>query len=61
MSGLMQSRHFNVMVKDFLPQQDVLGHPNVKAMVTHAGYLSFEECLCHKVPIVSFLTRDVVI
>ena len=22
-------------------------------MVTHAGYLSLEECLCHKVPIVA--------
>jgi len=43
----------NVMIKDFLPQQDVLGHPNIKAFVTHAGYLSFEESLCHKVPIVA--------
>jgi len=49
----MKEKPANVMVKDFLPQQDVLGHPNVKAMVTHAGYLSFEECLCHKVPIVA--------
>ena len=45
----------NVMIKDFIPQQDVLGHPNIKAFVTHAGYLSFEESLCHKVPIVSVL------
>ena len=49
----MKEKPANVMTKDFLPQQDVLGHPNLKAFVTHAGYLSFEESLCHKVPIVS--------
>lgn len=49
----MKEKPANVMTKDFLPQQDVLGHPNLKAFVTHAGYLSFEESLCHKVPIVA--------
>ena len=51
----MKEKPDNVMIKDFLPQQDVLGHPNLKAFVTHAGYLSFEESLCHKVPMVSHL------
>merc|ERR1712209_9889 len=49
----MKEKPSNVMIKDFLPQQDVLGHPNLKVFVTHAGYLSFEESLCHKVPIVA--------
>ena len=54
----MKEKPANVMTKDFLPQQDVLGHPNLKAFVTHAGYLSFEESLCHKVPIVSPTVPD---
>ena len=33
--------------------QDILGHPNTAAFVTHAGYLSFEESLCHQVPMVA--------
>ena len=57
----MKEKPANVMTKDFLPQQDVLGHPNLKAFVTHAGYLSFEESLCHKVPIVSLLSLCVFI
>jgi len=43
----------NMLVRSFLPQQDLLGHPNLKAFVTHAGYLSFEESLCHQVPMVA--------
>merc|ERR1712086_802250 len=43
----------NMIVRSFLPQQDLLGHPNLKAFVTHAGYLSFEESLCHQVPMVA--------
>ena len=30
-----------------------MGHPNTAAFVTHAGYLSFEESLCHQVPMVA--------
>ena len=33
--------------------QDILGHPNTAAFVTHAGYLSFEESLCHQIPMVA--------
>merc|ERR1712117_670469 len=43
----------NMIVRKFLPQQDILGHPNTAAFVTHAGYLSFEESLCHCVPMVA--------
>jgi len=52
-SDSMEGKPDNMMVKSFLPQQDLLGHPNLKAFVTHAGYLSFEESLCHKVPMVA--------
>jgi len=43
----------NVILKSFLPQQDLLAHPNLKGFVTHAGYLSFEEALCHQIPMVA--------
>jgi len=43
----------NMTVRKFLPQQDILGHPKTVAFVTHAGYLSFEESLCHQVPMVA--------
>jgi len=52
-SDTMEDKPDNVMVKSFLPQQDILGHPNLKAFITHAGYLSFEEALCHKTPMVA--------
>ena len=52
-TSAMKEKPSNVMIKDIFPQQDVLAHPNMKAFVTHAGYLSFEESLCHMVPMVS--------
>ena len=35
-----------------LSPKDLLAHPNLKGFVTHAGYLSFEEALCHQIPMV---------
>ena len=35
-----------------LSSKDLLAHPNLKGFVTHAGYLSFEEALCHQIPMV---------
>jgi hypothetical protein len=52
-SDTMTGKPDNVMVKSFLPQQDILGHPNLKAFITHAGYLSFEEALCHQTPMIA--------
>jgi len=43
----------NVMVMNYLPQQDILGHPNCKGFITHAGYLSFEEGIAHQVPMMA--------
>ena len=52
-SDEMEGKPDNMIVRKFLPQQDLLGHPNTKLFITHAGYLSFEESLCHKVPMIA--------
>ena len=48
----MEDKPSNVMLHKWLPQQDVLGHPNVKLFVSHAGQSSFQETLCHQKPAV---------
>ncbi|KAK9820198.1 hypothetical protein WJX72_007391 [[Myrmecia] bisecta] len=43
----------NVKVVQWAPQNDILGHPNLKAFLTHAGVNSLYEAAYHAVPIVS--------
>ena len=42
----------NVIVKSWLPQQDILAHPNLKVFVTHGGIGSVTEAIYHKATLV---------
>merc|ERR1711892_496805 len=42
----------NVMLHKWLPQQDLLAHPNLRVFVTHGGLLSVQEALYHQTPLV---------
>ena len=43
----------NTKLVDWAPQNDVLGHPAVKAFVTHAGINSVYEAAYHAKPVVA--------
>lgn len=42
----------NILVKGWIPQQDVLRHENVKVFVTQGGMQSLEEAINFRVPMV---------
>ena len=48
----------NVMVVDWLPQQELLAHANTKIFITHAGQSSTQESWCHAVPTVIELDQS---
>ena len=42
----------NVMIGSWLPQRDILAHPNVKVFITHGGLLGTTEALVEGVPVI---------
>ncbi|XP_065569414.1 UDP-glycosyltransferase UGT5-like isoform X1 [Artemia franciscana] len=41
----------NVMLRSWLPQQDIAGHPKTRLLISHGGMLSTTEAICHGIPI----------
>ncbi|XP_067104640.1 UDP-glucuronosyltransferase 2B13-like [Osmerus mordax] len=42
----------NTLIVDWMPQNDLLGHPKIKAFVAHGGTNGVQEALYHGVPVV---------
>ncbi len=55
----MDDKPDNVMLSKWLPQQDILGHENIKLFISHAGQSSMQETLCHQTPTVSHILHRI--
>ncbi|XP_067300606.1 UDP-glucuronosyltransferase 2A3-like [Pseudorasbora parva] len=44
----------NTLMMDWMPQNDLLGHPKTRAFVTHGGTNGIQEALYHGVPLIGF-------
>jgi glucuronosyltransferase len=42
----------NVFTVSWVPQQNVLSHPNIKGFITHGGLLGIQEAVCSGVPLI---------
>nr|ADC91980.1 UDP glucuronosyltransferase 5 family polypeptide b4 [Danio rerio] len=44
----------NTLIMDWMPQNDLLGHPKTRAFVAHGGTNGVQEAIYHGVPIIGF-------
>lgn len=44
----------NIIIQSWMPQNDVLAHPNTKLFISHCGLLSTQESLWYGVPVLGF-------
>ncbi len=50
-TGTIEDAPPNVMTKTWFPQQDLLAHPKLRFFLSHGGQSSFQESLCHQMPL----------
>lgn len=48
----MPGKPDNIRLEKWLPQTDLLAHPNMKLFITHGGLLSFQEAVHRGVPVI---------
>ncbi|CAI6344506.1 unnamed protein product [Macrosiphum euphorbiae] len=51
--GELPGKPSNVMIREWMPQRDILAHPNVKLFISHGGLLGTTEAVHEGVPILS--------
>lgn len=52
-SPVMYGRPDNVLISQWLPQEDILAHPNTLLFISHCGFGSITEAKYHRVPIIA--------
>ncbi|CRL02298.1 CLUMA_CG015181, isoform A [Clunio marinus] len=53
-SELLKNIPQNVKIQPWMPQNDILAHPNTKLFMAHCGLLGVQEAVWHGVPILGF-------
>nr|WEU75319.1 uridine diphosphate-glycosyltransferases 39B20 [Glyphodes pyloalis] len=48
----LQNKPDNVVIREWLPQNEILAHPNVKVFISHGGLIGTQEAIYHGVPII---------
>lgn len=51
-SPVMYGRPDNVLISQWLPQEDILAHPSTLLFISHCGFGGVVEAKYHKVPII---------